>query len=73
MGVLDIFSSMMDLFEIGRKTTSDVKSNKPKERKYDFSDEGKMPTSKSEYNKTRSTNIPKSSKKSKNEEGELEL
>lgn len=72
MGLLDILSNFRDLFESGRKTTSDVKSNKPKERNYTFSDGEKTPVTKSEYRRAKSANISTSKNKSK-EEDDLEL
>ena len=51
MGVLDLLSNFRDLFEIGRKTSSDKKSNKQKVRNYDFEDGEKIPVSKVEYKK----------------------
>jgi len=56
MGLLDLLSTFFDAFEIGRKTTTDVKTNKPKERNYDFDDGIKVPSSKSEYKKSKQTN-----------------
>ena len=50
MGILDMLSNLRDIFEVGRKTTTDTKSNKEKKRNYDFEDGEKMPSSKKEYN-----------------------
>lgn len=56
MGTLDILSKIRDFFEIGRKTTSGVKSNKPEIRNYDFNDGEKMPKTKSEYVESKNKN-----------------
>lgn len=58
MGIVDLLSNFRDIFEIGRKTTSHVESNKPKERNYNFKDEEKMPTTKLEYKKLKKANTP---------------
>lgn len=50
MGILDMLSNLRDIFEVGRKTTTDTKSNKEKKRNYDFEDGEKIPSSKKEYN-----------------------
>lgn len=72
MGILDVLGNFRDLFEAGRKTSSDVKTNKPKERNYNFNDGRKMPASKSEYQKGKNTNVKASENKVKDEE-DLEL
>lgn len=72
MGLLDVFSNIRDLFEIGRKTTSDEPSNKPKKRNYNFGDGEKMPTSRAAYKENKNSNNQKTNVKSKNED-ELEL
>lgn len=50
MGIVDMLSNLRDIFEVGRKTTTDTKSNKEKKRNYDFEDGEKIPSSKKEYN-----------------------
>lgn len=50
MGILDMLSNLRDIFEVGRKTTTDTKSNKEKKRNYDFEDGEKIPSSRKEYN-----------------------
>ena len=56
MGLLDILSNFRDIFEIGRKTSSDAKNNKPKERNYNFSDGENIPTTRGQYNKSKKVN-----------------
>lgn len=70
MGLLNMLSNFRDLFEIGRKTTSDTKNNKPKERKYQFNDGKNIPSSRSEYKKL--VNRDASNKENREEE-DLEL
>lgn len=72
MGILDVLGNFRDLFEVSRKTSSDVKTNKSKERNYSFSDGSQMPTTKSEYQKAKNTNIKASKNKVKDGE-DLEL
>lgn len=72
MGILDVLGNFRDLFEVGRKTTSDVKTNKSKERNYSFSDGEKMPTTKSEYQKRQNSKVKTPKNKEKDEE-DLEL
>lgn len=50
MGILDMLSNLRDIFEVGRKTTTDKKDNKSKKRNFDFEDGEKMPSSRKEYN-----------------------
>ena len=63
MGILDILSNFRDVFEVGRKTTTDKKDNKSKKRNFDFEDGEKMPSSRKEYkkNKAGSNNPSRSS------------
>lgn len=68
MGLLDVLASIRDIFEVGRKTTSEVKKNKPQERKYNFYDGEKMPKTTAEYKRNKNTN----KNKVKNED-DLEL
>ena len=42
--------SIHDIYEILRPTKSNVKSNKPKKREYEFDDGKKHPSTKKEYN-----------------------
>ena len=70
MGLLDILSNFRDVFEIGRKTSSDAKNNKPKERNYNFSDGENIPTTRGQYNKSKKVNVQTSKNK---EEEDLEL
>lgn len=72
MGILDVLGNFRDLFEVGRKTSSDVKTNKSKERNYSFNDGEKMPTTKSEYQKRQNTNV-KTPKNNAKDEEDLEL
>lgn len=72
MGILDVLESFRDLFEVGRKTSSDVKTNKSKERNYNFNDGEKMPAKKSEYQKRQNSNVKTPKSKAKDEE-DLEL
>lgn len=67
MGILDILSNFRDVFEVGRKTTTDKKDNKSKKRNFNFEDGEKMPSSRKEYrqNKARSNNLSSSSIPSK--------
>lgn len=72
MGILDVLGNFRDLFEVGRKTTSDVKPNKSKERNYSFNDGEKMPATKSEYKKSQNSNGKTPKNKAKDED-DLEL
>ncbi len=72
MGMLEILSNIRDVFEVGRKTTTDKKTNKPEKRKYDFEDGEKMPSSKREYNEA-VKNIKKTNKVNTKQDDEREL
>lgn len=70
MGLFDLLSNVRDIFEIGRKTTSEAKTNKPQERKYDFDDGEKTPVTRNQYNNSKRSSSYASKNKKHNENKE---